>query len=113
MSQITTHVLDTSRGLPAKGLAISLFEQTENGWNELAHGTTNSDGRVSDLLSDEVKLSSGNYRVHFATTDYFNKMGDKIFYPFVDIVFTLDEGVSHYHIPLLVTAFGYSTYRGS
>ena len=113
MSQITTHVLDTTRGLPAKDLPITLFLQTTSGWQELANGCTNSDGRISDLLPDSKVLSAGTYRVHFATQCYFEANEEQGFYPFVDIVFTIDGSGSHYHIPLLLTAFGYSTYRGS
>ncbi len=113
MSQITTHVLDTTRGLPAQNLPISLFVQTPQGWDELASGVTNTDGRIAGLLADNVVLPAGVYRMHFATKAYFEANNEQGFYPYVDIVFELDGSASHYHIPLLLTAFGYSTYRGS
>ncbi|MCW8832012.1 MAG: hydroxyisourate hydrolase [Colwellia sp.] len=113
MSQITTHVLDTTRGLPAQHLPISLFVLAGNGWQELAKGETNSDGRMSNLLADDITLAAGTYRMHFATKCYFDANNEQGFYPYVDIVFELDGSNSHYHIPLLLTAFGYSTYRGS
>lgn len=117
MSQITTHVLDTTRGKPAKGLPITLFAQTSDGWQQLATGITNADGRVANLLTDDVVLAAGVYRMHFATQPYFAANNETGFYPYVDIVFELDDAShnsdSHYHIPLLLTAFGYSTYRGS
>ena len=113
MSQITTHVLDTTRGLPAQNLPISLFAQTPDGWQELAAGVTNVDGRISGLLADDVVLAAGVYRMHFATKPYFIACDEQGFYPYVDIVFELDGSASHYHIPLLLTAFGYSTYRDS
>lgn len=113
MSQITTHVLDTTRGLPAQNLPITLFAQTTAGWNEVAAGVTNSDGRIAGLLADDVVLAGGVYRMHFATKAYFNANNETGFYPYVDIVFELDGSATHYHIPLLLTAFGYSTYRGS
>lgn len=113
MSQITTHVLDTTRGLPAQNLPISLFGQTPQGWDELASGVTNADGRIAGLLADDVVLPAGVYRMHFATKAYFEANNEQGFYPYVDIVFELDGSASHYHIPLLLTAFGYSTYRGS
>ena len=116
-SQITTHVLDTTRGKPAQNLPITLFSQTESktnsGWEELASGVTNADGRISGLLADDLVLAAGVYRMHFATKPYFESNNEQGFYPFVDIVFELDGTDSHYHIPLLLTAFGYSTYRGS
>ncbi|WP_159821281.1 hydroxyisourate hydrolase [Colwellia sp. 20A7] len=113
MSQITTHVLDTTRGLPAQKLPITLFAQTPDGWQELAKGITNTDGRIAGLLANDVVLSAGVYRMHFATKTYFDMNNEQGFYPFVDIVFELDGSNTHYHIPLLLTAFGYSTYRGS
>jgi 5-hydroxyisourate hydrolase len=113
MSQITTHVLDTTRGLPAPNLPITLFAQTKDGWQELAKGITNTDGRIAGLLPNDIVLSAGVYRMHFATKTYFEINNEQGFYPFVDIVFELDGSDTHYHIPLLLTAFGYSTYRGS
>jgi 5-hydroxyisourate hydrolase len=113
MSQITTHVLDTTRGKPAAKVPISLWQQLDGEWQELAAGITNQDGRISGLLEDSVTLAAGIYRMHFATKAYFDHQGDSGFYPYVDIVFELDDKGDHYHIPLLLTAFGYSTYRGS
>lgn len=113
MSQITTHVLDTTRGLPAQGLAISLYQQSGDNWQALANGVTNSDGRIAGLLEQGRVLPAGTYRMHFATKGYFEANNEQGFYPYVDIVFELDGSDSHYHIPLLLTAFGYSTYRGS
>ena len=117
MSQITTHVLDTTRGKPAQNLPITLFAQTNDSWQALATGVTNADGRIADLLAEERVLDAGIYRMHFATKAYFEANNEQGFYPYVDIVFELDgsfhSGNSHYHIPLLLTAFGYSTYRGS
>ena len=72
MSQITTHVLDTTRGLPAQGVPITLFAQSNNGWQQLASGVTNSDGRVATLLADDIVLAAGIYRMHFATKSYFD-----------------------------------------
>jgi len=113
MSQITTHVLDTTRGLPAQNLPITLSAQTNDGWEELATGVTNVDGRIAGLLADDVILEAGVYRMHFATKTYFESNNEQGFYPYVDIVFELEGSNTHYHIPLLLTAFGYSTYRGS
>ena len=113
MSQITTHILDTTRGLPAQDVPITLFAQTEKGWEELASGRTNDDGRIAGLLAQDRVLPAGVYRMHFDTKSYFDANNEKGFYPYVDIVFELGDGGEHYHIPLLLTAFGYSTYRGS
>ena len=113
MSQITTHVLDTTRGRPAANLPVELFMKVDSEWKQLAQGQTNSDGRIADLLSSATKLDAGIYRMNFNTSEYFKSNNEAGFYPYVDIVFELDASGQHYHIPLLLTAFGYSTYRGS
>lgn len=113
MSQITTHVLDTTRGKPATKLPITLFQKKQDRWLELAGGITNEDGRIANLLDDDVALPAGIYRMHFNTSIYFANNSEKGFYPFVDIVFELNGSSEHYHIPLLLSAYGYSTYRGS
>lgn len=111
-SQLTTHVLDTSLGRPAQGISIRLKHCVDNTWYTMAQGVTNSDGRISDLLPAEKKVLPGNYRMLFYTGDYFNEKNTQGFYPKVEIDFTVfDDG--HYHIPLLLSAYGYSTYRGS
>ena len=112
MSQITTHVLDTSLGKPGRNIKIELYRHDKNKWESIALGTTNNDGRISDLLAKDHKLAPGNYKLLFHTADYFNHKGIKTFYPFVEITFeTTDQ--EHYHVPLLLNPFGYSTYRGS
>ena len=113
MSQITTHVLDTSEGKPAVGISIELFEQNDGHWNSLSKGITNTDGRIAGLLPEGTVLNAGFYKMNFNTGDYFDAKEKQGFYPYVDIVFELGDDGSHYHIPLLLSAFGYSTYRGS
>lgn len=112
MSQITTHVLDTSSGKPAKGIRIQLLKQENDKWQSLAEGVTNDDGRIQDLLDKETKLEKGVYRMDFQTGNYFTNKKLKCFYPHVEIIFNIDSD-DHYHIPLLLSPFGYSTYRGS
>ena len=111
MSQITTHILDTSKGKPAEGVTITLYSGNSDTWKEIARGVTNSDGRIADLVKNGL-LQHGVYKMRFETKEYFDKKQITTFYPHVDIVFdiTTDE---HYHIPLLLNPFGYSTYRGS
>ena len=113
MSQITTHVLDTTRGLPASSLPITLCQLVNGQWQQLAGGETNSDGRIAGLLADDLVLAAGTYRMHFDTNTYFELQQEQGFYPYVDIVFEIDASGTHYHIPLLLSAYGYSTYRGS
>lgn len=106
-SPITTHVLDTALGRPAAGIAIAL---SRIDGSEIARGVTNDDGRIADLVSGS--LAAGTYRMTFATGPYFEATGRPVFYPEVSVVFTIAAG-EHYHIPLLLSPFGYSTYRGS
>ena len=112
MSQITTHILDTTKGRPAVGVIIDLYYGTNDEWKLLARSVTNSDGRISDLLADDAVLQQGIYKMRFETKDYFDKEQVKTFYPYVEIIFEVDSD-EHYHIPLLLNPFGYSTYRGS
>lgn len=117
MSQLTTHILDTTKGKPAQGVTIFLFQQNNEdpigiGWKQLTLGSTNADGRIPNLLSKEVILEPGIYKLKFETKEYFEKQGVQTFYPFIEITFTI-TGSEHYHVPLLLNPFGYSTYRGS
>lgn len=110
-SPITTHVLDTARGKPAAGIPVSLHLHSDGGWRELARGITNEDGRITDLLQ-EWKLKAGRYRLTFDTGEYHAASG-KAFFPEVEIVFEIEDPGQHYHVPLLLSPYGYSTYRGS
>jgi len=112
MSQITTHILDTTKGRPAAGVTIALHEQAGDNWREIARGATNTDGRIPDLLPKEQRLARGVYKLKFFTQEYFERDGTAGFYPFVEICFLVSDN-SHYHVPLLLNPFGFSTYRGS
>jgi 5-hydroxyisourate hydrolase len=113
-SPITTHVLDTTLGRPAMGVPIVLEISPASGdWQELARGVTNEDGRIADLLSPELVLAPGVYRMTFDTASYYHSVGQTGFYPAVPILFELRQPGEHYHIPLLLSPYGYSTYRGS
>jgi hydroxyisourate hydrolase len=112
VSQITTHVLDTAVGLPGKNISIRLQTKRNNVWQTIAQGITNADGRIPDLLPQERNLKPDSYKMVFDTGSYYKNQNLKTFYPEVEIQFTtFDE--THYHVPLLVNPFGYSTYRGS
>lgn len=114
MSAITTHVLDTSAGKPASGVEIRLDVLDSSGaWQLLGTGATNRDGRLNDLLPDDHKLVAGTYRLTFETAAYFSSRGAECFYPFVAVVFAVTSGAEHYHVPILLSPYGYSTYRGS
>ena len=112
MSPITTHALDTRSGRPAAGLPISLSKREGAEWSPLASGVTNSDGRIADLL-EPGSLTPGVYQMRFDTGAYHQAQGVEGFYPEALITFEVKETSEHYHIPLLLSPFGYSTYRGS
>jgi 5-hydroxyisourate hydrolase/2-oxo-4-hydroxy-4-carboxy-5-ureidoimidazoline decarboxylase len=111
-SQLTSHVLDTSLGLPGKNMTVRLKHFVNNTWYTLAQGVTNSDGRVGDFLPSEKYLLPGNYKMVFETFNYFKANNIKGFYPEVEVFFHVPDD-AHYHIPLLINPYGYSTYRGS
>jgi 5-hydroxyisourate hydrolase len=93
---------------------VALAVQVANGeWQTLAEATTNADGRASNLLSDPAALAKGVYRLTFDTSAYFHSIGVNSFYPYVTVVFEIQDPAQHYHVPLLLSPFGYSTYRGS
>ena len=114
MSGITTHVLDVALGRPARGIPVRLeFQARDRGLVELASCVTDADGRVRDLTPAGKALEAGQYRLVFGTGEYFRGRGVSGFYPEVPIVFEIREPAEHYHVPLLLSPFGYSTYRGS
>ena len=112
MSQLTTHILDTTKGKPAFGVHIILYHHKKEEWVEITKGITNNDGRIPDLLKKGTVMELGTYKLRFETQSYFAKQAVQTFYPFVEIIFEIDSD-EHYHIPLLLSPFGYSTYRGS
>lgn len=113
MSAITTHILDLARGCPAGGVAVTLEHRSAQGWQVLGRGMTDADGRLRSLLPAEFGLEIGAYRLTFRTLDYFAAMGVESFYPEIMILFLVGDAAAHYHVPLLLSPFGYSTYRGS
>ena len=117
MGKLTTHVLDTARGKPANGVKISLYRIDEEGLHPLATTITNEDGRTDYPLLAEGLLTSGQYQLVFATASYFRNTNTPLeAVPFLDeivIRFGVSDHNQHYHVPLLVTPYGYSTYRGS
>ena len=113
MSAITTHVLDTTRGRPAAGIRVGLDKMDElDAWKPVARGATDADGRLRTLMPADTPAVPGTYRLVFETAAYFEAQGVESFYPLVVVTFTVGED-PHYHVPLLLSTFGYSTYRGS
>ena len=109
---ITTHVLDTSTGRPAAGVAVFLQAQDGADWKELARAVTDSNGRVAAFIVSE-KLAASNYRLRFDTGAYFASRRAGSFYPYVEITLAVTDPEQHYHVPLLLSPYGYTTYRGS
>ena len=111
---LSTHVLDISRGKPAAGIAVRVDRAgPEDVWTMLADGVTDADGRIATLLPPHLELTAGSYRLTFDTAAYFRGLGLPLFYPQVIVHFALETGGGKYHLPLLLSPFGYSTYRGS
>jgi 5-hydroxyisourate hydrolase len=111
---ISTHVLDTSLGRPAPAVPVHLERQSSSGtWQTVVSGETDSGGRCRDLVPSGAPLSPGVYRITFDTERYFGALRVEGLYPVVAVTFRVRETASHYHIPLLVSPNGYTTYRGS
>lgn len=115
---ITTHVLDTATGRPARGVPVELERQAESvfggstSWDPVGTGVTDGDGRNRELTPAGA-LEPGLYRLRFHTGEYFKANRIAGFFPVVEITFQIDDGAQHYHVPLLLSPYGYSTYRGS
>ncbi|GAB0095355.1 5-hydroxyisourate hydrolase [Sergentomyia squamirostris] len=111
---ISVHILDTSQGRPAAGVPITLFKLDGEIWAPLGGGLTNPDGRCTELLTRQ-QFTTGTYKIHYSVSDYLKATAGFTFYPYVEVVFQVDRAGDdhHYHIPLLLNPYGYSTYRGS
>ena len=110
---ISTHILDTALGRPAADVPVTLAFMANGSWSLINEAVTDADGRCKHLLPPTQTLQTGIYRVHFETATYFKRSRLEGLYPYVEIVFTVSDKEQHYHIPLLLTANGYTTYRGS
>lgn len=112
MRSVSTHVLDIHRGRPAKDVPVTLERREDGAFVRLKDARTDADGRVKELVG-EGQLTAGTYRITFDTAAYFQAQGVEGFYPEAAIVFEIRDAEAHYHVPLLLSAHGYSTYRGS
>jgi len=110
---MSVHVLDQQTGLPVEGMQVSLAEPKGSDWVIVSRQKTDADGRVAGLYPQGQALRNGHYRVVFETGSWYQALGRPTFYPEVDVVINVDGSVPHYHVPLLLSAYGYSTYRGS
>ena len=110
---ISTHILDTALGRPAAGVPVTLALMEKGDWSLINEAVTDADGRCKHLLPSTQSLQRAQYRIHFETAAYFERNQLQGLYPYVEIVFAVSDKEQHYHIPLLLTANGYTTYRGS
>jgi 5-hydroxyisourate hydrolase len=113
VSGITTHVLDTSRGQPAAGLAVTLEWQSAGEWLRIGTAATGADGRAANIVPASASITEGTYRLTFDSGAYYKSLGVAAFYPQIVVMFEVRDAAQHYHVPLLLNPFGYSTYRGS
>jgi 5-hydroxyisourate hydrolase len=113
---VSTHVLDTAQGRPAKGVPVTLSHSgTDRRWSVVGRGVTDSEGRVRELSEGGLSrggLAVGTYRLDFDTASYFAAQGTAAFYPEVSVIFTVSDPAEHLHVPLLLSPFGYATYKG-
>lgn len=111
--QLSSHILDITTGKPAAGVKITFSKKDKNdNWTVLEEKNTDENGRIKDFLKQDGSNTAGIYKLTFHTSPYFKALGQKSFYPFIEVVFEL-EGNEHYHVPITLSPFGYSTYRGN
>lgn len=111
--QLSSHILDISAGKPATGVKITLWKKNKNdNWIKIDEKNTDENGRIKDFLKQDGTNNVGIYKLTFHTNPYFNSLGQKSFYPFIEVVFELANN-EHYHVPITLSPFGYSTYRGN
>lgn len=110
---LSVHVLNLQDGLPSAGVNVTLEKQDGDHWNKLNTGTTNEQGRITALYPEGKALEKGTYRVTFKTGEWFKNHQAATFFPEVPVIFAADGSVPHYHIPLLLSPYGFSTYRGN
>ena len=114
MSAITTHVLDTARGRPAHGVRVSLEQiDATDQWRLVGHGMTDTNGRLKTLMPESEEPLAGMYRLSFDTRAYYAELGIHSFFPLITVTFEIADVAEHYHVPLLLSPFAYTTYRGS
>ncbi|MFU9138989.1 hydroxyisourate hydrolase [Erwinia tasmaniensis] len=110
---LSVHVLNLQTGVPTAGVKVELEQQQKTGWVKLASGTTDSHGRITALYPAGEAMPAGDYKVVFKTGEYYKGIGQPTFFPEIPVVFHAEKSGDHYHIPLLLSQYGYSTYRGN
>ena len=110
---LSVHVLNLENGLPSAGVSVTLEQHVGDHWQSLSEGVTNQQGRIAELFPANQAMKPGKYRVVFKTGDYYQKAHRETFFPEVPVIFEVKQADQHYHIPLLLSPYGFSTYRGS
>ncbi|GAA0701608.1 hydroxyisourate hydrolase [Marinobacterium maritimum] len=110
---LSVHVLNLENGLPSPDVTVTLEQKSAKGWKPLNSGVTNENGRITALFPEGLSLETGTYRVTFETGTWFEKHDSETFFPEIPVIFNVDGAVEHYHIPLLLSPYGFSTYRGN
>ena len=110
---LSVHVLNLENGLPSPGVNVTLEKHVGKEWQSMSQGVTNEQGRIGELFPAKQTLEAGEYRVVFKTGEYFKKVGRDTFFPEIPVIFEVKNVDQHYHIPLLLSPYGFSTYRGS
>jgi len=110
---LSVHVLNLENGTPTPGISVDLEHKEQGKWVKLSSGVTDKNGRISALFPTDKQYETGDYKVVFKTGDYYQKVQHASFFPEIPVIFHMDKSESHYHIPLLLSPYGYSTYRGN
>ncbi|MEX5747972.1 hydroxyisourate hydrolase [Massilia sp. X63] len=110
---LSVHVLDLQSGQPTAGIEVTLEQRNGTQWRELASGVTDAQGRIKALYPEDKPIAAADYRIVFKTGEHYRRQGKATFFPRIPVEFTVDAPTQHYHIPLLLSPFGYSTYRGN
>lgn len=110
---LSVHILDLQTGTPTAGVTVTLEKKTGNDWRQLASGVTNAQGRIADMYPADKAMVQGDYRIVFKTGEYYARLKQETFFPEIPVQFHVEKTDQHYHIPLLLSPFGFSTYRGN
>lgn len=110
--QLSSHILDINKGMPAAGVRIALSKMEAGEWHPVEEKTTDENGRIKDFLEENGQNHRGIYKLTYYTAPYFEQAGQESFYPFIEVVFEIKDD-KHYHVPITLSPYGYSTYRGN
>ena len=110
---LSVHILDLQSGQPTAGVTVTLEQKTGNGWQQLASGVTNAQGRITEMYPADKTMQAGDYRIVFKTGEHYARLKQETFFPEIPVQFHVEKTGQHYHIPLLLSPFGFSTYRGN